>query len=304
MLSLGLYWYATVGQVCAAPLTYYFDPTVDARFGLSTSTIITALTNAEQAWETAAGRELFIPVTEQAGADVVIQFVFDERHEYFLAESSLRESLEDTQQTSAGLQATYEATVADYKVRTEAHSKRIEAYDANLAAYNDTVASYNEAGGAPDDVFAELEKRRQALDREAALITAAGDELEELATTINTLGQKGDEVIRDYNADVTAYNSEFGEPDEFTQGDYQDGQIHIYTFTDTDELTLVLAHEFGHALDLPHVEDKAAVMYYLLEDQPTPLQLTPADIATLLTTCGETGRFGTSVRALINRYII
>jgi predicted Zn-dependent protease len=48
----------------------------------------------------------------------------------------------------------------------------------------------------------------------------------------------------------------------------------------------VLAHEFGHALGLDHVEDPQAIMYYLMDKQNIKdLKLTTDDINALKKGC-------------------
>jgi len=303
ILSLSLYWYASVGAYCQAPLTYALVD-LDERFNLTEAEALAAIAEAEALWETAAGRELFTRVDASERPDVTITFTFDDRQERAIAEETLRDSLDTKAASSEDLTSAYDTLVADYQAKRDAHQAAVGAYEARLQAHNELVDSYNATGGAPEGAFRELERAEQALTAEAATLEAEGEELNQLAAEINALGEQGNQIIRQYNAGVNAYNREFGEPDEFTQGDYMDGAIHIYTFTSRGELVNVLAHEFGHALDVDHVEGTASVMYYLMEDQPTPPELSPEDIAAFTAMCGETGTFGTSVRALVNQYIL
>ena len=59
--------------------------------------------------------------------------------------------------------------------------------------------------------------------------------------------------------------------------------ITIYEFSNTTKLVRVLAHEFGHALDLDHVEDEKAIMYEI--NKGTALKATDADVAELNSVC-------------------
>lgn len=302
MLSLSLYWYATVGILCPAPLSYTITTPIDERFGITLSEAEMAVDRAAAVWEAGLGRDLFMAASGKR-ADIEIRFVFDERQERELAEATLRESLEDKQLTSSDVQASYEELADSYREAKAVYDADVSTYNNRLDAYNRKVASYNETGGAPTDVYDELANEEAALSAEARSLEAEATRLQDLAAEINALGEVGNSIIRQYNAGVNRYNTQFGEADEFTQGDYQGGLISIYTFTNLAELEQVLAHELGHALSLPHVEGNASIMYYLLEDQPTPLALSETDQAALIATCGETGTISTKVRTLINRYL-
>jgi hypothetical protein len=302
ILSLSLYWYATVGIVCPAPLSYAITAPIDERFGITEAEAAAAVDRAAAVWEKGIGRELFT-VADGSTADIEIRFVFDDRQERELAEATLRESLEDKQLSSSDVQASYEELAESYSESKRAYDSKVADYNATLDAYNRKVASYNDAGGAPADVYDDLRAEEAALERTARELETEAKRLENLATEVNALGEVGNSLIRQYNAGVNRYNTQFGEVDEFTQGDYQAGLISIYTFSNLPELDQVLAHELGHALSLPHVEGSASIMYYLLEDQPTPLTLSDTDETALVATCGETGSFSTQVRTLINRYL-
>jgi regulator of replication initiation timing len=229
--------------------------------------------------------------------------VFDDRHERTLAESSLSETLAEKENASESLQSQYESLAESYRDKRTALESRVATYERDLAAHNALVESYNDEGGAPEDVFGDLEREESRLAREAESIEKATDDLNALADQVNALGERGSQLIRQYNSGVAVYNDRFGEADEFTQGDYQDGVIHIYTFVSKGELTNILAHELGHALDIEHVEGTASVMYYLMEDQPTPPALSDADKDGFIAACGEPESFGTRVRTLINKYL-
>lgn len=303
IVSLALYWYAAVGMVCQAPLSYQIVGPIDERFGITEAEAAAAVKDAEAVWEETLGRELFYAASG-ARTDVTINFVFGERQASALAEADLRERLEDKQMSSSDLQAQYDKLVSEYQVAKKAHEVSVGAYEARLAAYNAEVAQYNDAGGAPPDVFEELGRTEVALAKDADQLEADAESLKERAAEINKLGEAGNQIIRQYNDTVETYNEQFGTAEEFTEGDYQDGRINVYTFANQTELVKVLAHELGHALSVSHVEGSNSVMYYLLEDQPTPLTLSPQDTAAVMAVCGDPGSVGTRVRALINRYIL
>jgi predicted Zn-dependent protease len=153
-------------------------------------------------------------------------------------------------------------------------------------------------------VYEALGRTETTLAKEADRLEAEADTLQKRATEINKLGEAGNQIIRQYNVGVETYNKQFGTAEEFTEGDYQNGRINVYTFASKAELVKVLAHELGHALQVPHVEGSNSVMYYLLEDQPTPLTLSPQDTTAVTTVCGDSESIGARGRTFINRYIL
>jgi predicted Zn-dependent protease len=64
-------------------------------------------------------------------------------------------------------------------------------------------------------------------------------------------------------------------------------QITIYQFDSEDELSIVLAHEFGHALELDHVAGEKSVMYHFMEKQDVVDGLSHEDRAEFDRVCSQ-----------------
>jgi hypothetical protein len=93
--------------------------------------------------------------------------------------------------------------------------------------------------------------------------------------------------ISSFNADVSAYNKTAGhtfEEGQFVR-DASGERINIFEFVGSDQLTRVLAHEFGHALGLEHNDDPASIMY--AENESGNLTPSAADLAALQALCGS-----------------
>lgn len=285
----GTYWFAHVAATCDLPITYRIGE-VDERFGMSFEEARLALVDAEAVWENATGENLF---SYEEDAAFTVNFVFDERQALADAEQNLRERLDAAEGISDAISETHAALIEEYESLSVAYETRIAAYEADLAAYNADVESYNEAGGAPPEVYEEFEARKMALDTEQTAINDLADRLNELVTEINRIGEQGNRLIDVHNQHVERYNDTFAGEREFTQGDYTQNNINIYTFTDREELVTVLAHELGHALRLGHVENEASVMYHLMGGQTEPLALTPEDIAAFEAVCSDRDAFET-----------
>ena len=192
----------------------------------------------------------------------------------------------------------------EYQALSRAYQTKSSQYESNLSKYNAEVNKYNDRGGAPSDVFAELDKKRLNLNAEAEALTKAANDLNELAKEINRLGEKGNQLVDSYNREVNQYNAEFGFEHEFTQGDYQsDGSIHVYKFSNDNELVRVLAHEFGHALGIEHVDGNSSVMYYLMEDTSNKPLLSTEDVLAYYEVCGVAESSGQKVRRIIREFL-
>lgn len=280
----GGYFYHVAQAVCPVPIEYSIGE-LDGRFDLSREEARLALAEAESVWEDATGKNLFSYVEE--ASDLTVHFVFDERQEFVEAEGQLKERLDATEHISEAIGETYATLVAQYNDLRITYADRVESYEEELARYNAQVEQYNSQGGAPEEAYQQLEAQKEALNEEQKELNAMADELNALVGEINNVGDRGNKLIDTYNAGVNVYNKTFGEAREFTQGDYSDNVIKIYTFEEKDELKLVLLHEFGHALWLDHVEGEDSIMYYLIGNQNPDAPLTEHDLQEFGRVCGS-----------------
>jgi len=286
LVGSGLYLHTQVEAVCKMPLSYQIGE-IDARFDSSFDEARVAIADAESVWEQATGENLF---TYDPNGELTINFVFDDRQEFALAEVNFRERLNEAENVNEEIKSTYDTLTAEYDTLETKYKENATAYEEQLAAYNARVEEYNENGGAPPDAYDALEEERKALDDAHTSLQRQGQQLNELADRINTISEEGNEFVEEYNENVDSYNETFGESHEFTQGDYQNDRINIYKFIDTTELKLVLAHELGHALSLGHVPGDTSIMHHLMGGQPADIALTEHDLNEFEHVCGQTTR--------------
>jgi len=290
ILSTG-YLYSAYSVVCPIPLTYAVAD-VDPRFQLDESAAQEAVADAVAVWEDGLGIDIFT-LQDNDQADVTVHFIFDERQARTEAEARERERLAVIEALSGEVKAKYEALATEVGAREAAYREKAEAYDIALARYNETVAAYNAEGGAPPEVFTELEVEANRLRTEAERLNRDNAEINALIDELNKLGTEANAIISRFNERVDEFNTTFADGREFTQGDYQAGEINIYSFADRDELHIVLVHELGHALGVEHVADPAAYMYYLLGEQSATQPLQLDDVAAFNDRCSPEARLAT-----------
>ncbi len=288
-------WYQNTATICPAPLAYRVNQ-IDASFDITEEQAKVHLAAAEVVWEKAAGRDLFY---YDENADLIIDFVFDDRQALADSELTQKQQLDAKQDENDLLRQKIEELQKEYETDSRSYEQAVSEYERKLTAYNNKVQSYNDQGGAPAEVYDELEAEKSALNRRSNELDATSAKLNELAGKINELGNNSNKLIEDYNEEVAVYNKEFGFSREFTQGDYFDGTISIYKFSDDRELVAVLTHELGHALGIEHVEGPSSVMYYLLEDTKAVSTLSAQDTEALGAVCGTGETIGATVRLII-----
>lgn len=279
----GGYFYYIAQAVCPVPLSYSVGE-IDERFNLSKDEIRVVISEAESMWEDATGRNLF---SYEEEGDLVVDFVFDDRQQFINEEGSLKNKLDATENISEAIKTTYAQLVEQYNELRMSYETKVQQYEKKLNVYNAEVEKYNKQGGAPEDVYESLSEQKKALDVQLTSLNVLSGQLDALVKEINNIGEKGNSLVNTYNKGVNIYNQTYGEPHEFTQGDYTDGNIKIYTFEDRQELKLVLVHELGHALTLNHVEGEESIMYYMIGEQRFDEGLSTGDLEEFDRVCGE-----------------
>lgn len=243
---------------CHSALTYSIG-SFDSRFHLSKNDFVAAMTSAEHIWESGTGRDLFRYV--ESGGTVTVSLVYDDRQRVTDELQRLGSGIKANQKNYDALEAKYVSLKGSY--------------ERDKAAYEASVAYWNAQGGAPRDEYEKLEAQRKSLNDKAAEINAT-------VTVLNRL-------VDDLQIRVSKYNNVGAEQGgEFNEGEYvsdtRSQRITIYQYDDQSKLVRVLAHEFGHALGLGHVDDTNALMYKI--NQSTNTRLTSADQAAVTALCG------------------
>jgi len=289
LVASGFFYY-NYQATCALPKTYRVG-TVDERFNLSRVEARAVVEQAVATWEDSLKRDVFASVREDA--DFTINFIFDERQARADREAREREHLDAVEARNAKVQKNYHKKVEKLNAQERAYHARGQRYDQDLARYNQTVKTYNASGGVPEATFVKLKEQRKHLQAEAKALDQDLVALNELVAEINQLGEQGNVLISRFNNEVDRFNDSFADGREFTQGDWRGDRINIYSFSDLDELHVVLVHELGHALGVAHVADPTAYMYFLLGAQDPQMPLRPDDVAAFRAVCSDEARLAT-----------
>ncbi len=108
----------------------------------------------------------------------------------------------------------------------------------------------------------------------------------ELLETRNEIADENSDLVQRYNTAIESYNKNFAmTEEELGVCERVNGRvagITVYAFENSDDLTITLAHELGHAIGLEHVKGDGSLMSAVKSTKhPTSLRLTEADKAEL-----------------------
>ena len=276
---------------CSSPITYSLG-VIDPRFDIATNTLIANLMQAEGIWEAESDKDLFKYM--EKGGEVTVSLMYDERQAATDKLSSLGIKIDESKATYDSLKSKYDALSATVHTEQLMYESVVVEYERREAAYNADVKKWNDRGGAPPAEYAKLTARKKQLEDDLSNIKRMEDRLNKNIDTLNALATTLNQLIVHLNLNVEQYNRTGSRGGEFEEGLYEVKNgittITIYEFSNTTKLVRVVAHEFGHALDLDHVEDEKAIMYEI--NKGTALIATDADVAELNSVCriksGET----------------
>lgn len=264
---------------CSKPITYSIG-TYDKRFNISESQFKLALIGAASVWNTAAGRPLVMSApSDTLGIPVDVVY------------SDVQKSTELGKNINAEQDA-YEAKKAEvnqikniFTNTKQTYEQKAAAYEFAAKAYQQEVARWNSKGGAPPDIYQQLKEQADALEEDRRVLNVHADAVNGIIGKVNAAVSALNGLAQRINAKVNTYNKNAGL--DFDQGNFvedEDGKrITIYEFKNQEDLTRVLAHEFGHALGLGHVENPDSIMYSF--NIGSGLTLSDEDTAALRAAC-------------------
>lgn len=271
---------------CKNPITYSIT-SIDPRFSLTKEELLDAVKKAEKIWEASAGRELF---EYSPTGYLKLSLVYDYRQEATDALKKIGIIINSDQANFDNLKEKYDSLIDLYNKEKEKLEIMIESYNSQKSILENDINIWNSHAGnkAPKSEYNLLEKRMADLNNKAEVINQAQNSLNELVGTIKSTELILNKLIYTLGLQVDSYNNIVASTGkEFNEGEYVKNingtEINIFQFSDKNQLLRVLAHEFGHALGLDHINNQNSIMYYLNESGNQ--EITADDEKALKTTC-------------------
>jgi hypothetical protein len=235
---------------------------VDSRFNISKEEVISLAGKARDEWNKAIGK----PLLEYGGNnDVTINLVFDDRQEKYNKVKQEEAKIKEQEQTLNREKAFLESDT--------------EKYNNDLSDFNREIDYWNDTGGLEGNNRSRLERNRNELAQ-------TQEEIDQRTEVYNAEVAKYNELLSDIKSQISAKNKEEEEIGVFERNKKS---ITIYRFDDKNELSISIAHEFGHALGIEdHTADTNSIMHYIfITGQNDRLVLQPEDIAAFKKVCSQ-----------------
>ena len=268
---------------CSSPI-FYSIGIFDEQFGITKEDFIKALKEAELIWEP-VDKELFV---YKENGELKINLIYDSRQKATDILRKMGFNLEDNKASYDSLKRKYDILEAEYFKEKSLLESRVFNLQNRQNKYQQDVFYWNARGGASQTEYNRLEKEKNLINKEIDNINETQDILNIKINDVNALAMSLNKLVTSLNLNVQKFN-EIGEKysGEFEEGTYESdpsgARINIYQFKNREKLIRVLAHEFGHALQLDHISNPKAIMYWLNNGINT--SITEDDLAELKRKC-------------------
>lgn len=282
---------------CGIPIHVTMGP-VDPRFGFDGATVSRALKEAAGLWQDAAVAQMF--VWSDHPRAMVVSMQFDQRQYNVNQQRSLRGGIDRDRSQLQSREAALKQWGGRIEAARREHDRLAEAFAQRARAHEADVASWNH--GSPQG---RTEARRQALERESAIIQVMRVELRQAQSELNgdiaaynRSAREQQQYAEQYRGRIARYNN-LSSPQPIESGRYsydreRGRRIEVFRAGDYNDLVWIFAHELGHAIGLDHLNRPGAVMNELLHDgeiaqsgPARPLKLSPVDRQAVAALCGQ-----------------
>ncbi|MBS1717740.1 MAG: matrixin family metalloprotease [Armatimonadetes bacterium] len=244
-----------------ANLVTWHIGSVDPRFGITEKELADCIRKATDLWEAAAGTRLFRQ-DEKEGFPV--NLVFDERQELLLEQRKEKPHLDELAETVRQLKEYRQTTLQRFENANKELEARYKAHETAVRDYNAKVGYWNRTRDASPEVVSELDATKASLQSEAEALESQHDAVAKLRDQDSEAVQAVNRAVDALNSAAAAFNA-LAKPGAMTQvgvcvRSSKVEKIEVFAFQDFNSLTCTLAHEFGHALGVAHVQKTGALM--------------------------------------------
>lgn len=234
--------YAGISAPCSKPIIYYID-NFDPRFGQSEDQFVDNLNTASKIWSSAYGKELFRYSKEEANKmsdlsrrKLSVNLIYDQRQQTTEQLKVIGSTIDSNKDSYENQKARYDKLKSEYESKRQILESMIKQYQSDKSNRSNVQ-----------------------------VINKATQELNIIVNELNSLGATLNSMNKDINQKIDKWNQiSLTNGPEFQEGEYvldEKGQrINIYEYKDYNKLIRVLAHEFGHALGIDHVDGQNSIM--------------------------------------------
>ena len=252
---------------------------VDPRFQVSTVEIQQLAEQAAQIWQQGTGRDLLV---YDPHARLKINLIYDQRQENTVQRlNDLKEIKKNQQQQNNQQQQIDQHKTEILRLQQQIEFKQ-RVFEAESTQYNHLVATLNERGGVTPQLKQQFDQEKLRLDELKTDLNQSIEQYNAVVDQSNAQVQHYNQVRQNVEQSIQDYNQHYAAR-PFDKGLFNGKAINIYEFENQQDLRLVIAHEFGHALGLAHTQNNShALMYPVLKDQNMQnFQLTTDDLQLL-----------------------
>lgn len=253
---------------CNLPRTYQLGD-IDKRFDISRQELSEELTSVEDIWENSLNHEILR--YDPNNGEIVIHLVYGDQQGLIDAEYRASEQIATKRSQSNEAEKKYKKIRAEFDKKHHELNKVINRYKELVEVYNQKGKQFAEDSKLSQEEEKELKEREQQIKHVESERDSLLKVVQELQRRVNNQSDRVNQIIDQENRLIEKYNQKFSGKRKFDQGHYirdNNGErINIYQFSSKNELKVVLAHEFGHALGLNHGDNPESIMYHLMNKQ-------------------------------------
>ncbi|WHP04584.1 MULTISPECIES: matrixin family metalloprotease [Acinetobacter] len=249
-------------EVVKKPL-YYRIAEVDPRFNLTTQQLLELTQQAAKIWEQETGQQHFIYDPQ---AEFSINLVYDERQQHSSNRIQGLNQLKQQQKQWENQNQQLQQIKDEVQRTTALIASKQSQLTVQFQQYNMEVQRFNQQRSSSKDMAEQFNQRQHALELQSAAlqreIQQHNQKTQQLNQEIIRLNHNNQQLV----ASANQFNQVF-QPRLFHKGLFNGRQITVYEFSSLEDLRMTLAHEFGHALGLPHTDDPSSLMYPVIQKQ-------------------------------------